>query len=175
MDNALCNNNGKIWLFWTNDMECDILEIHDQHITCWAKHVEYNEKFIFSLVYAKCKEHLRRPLCERLYRISNIYSPWCTIGDFNVITSTDKKHGGIPYNMNKSLEFIDIIEACGIMDIGYSGQHYTWCNQRSGEARVWKRLDQAMVNDKWLECMPQTTISNLPAVGSDHCPLLMEM
>ncbi|TMX01065.1 hypothetical protein EJD97_025277, partial [Solanum chilense] len=123
-------------------------------ITCRAKHVEHNEKFIFSLLYAKCKEHLRRPLWERLYHISNMGSPWCTIGDFNVITSTDEKHGGIPYNMNKSLEFIDIIEACGIMDIGYSGQHYTWCNQRSDEARVWKRLDRAMVNDKWLECMP---------------------
>ena len=58
------------------------------------------------------------------------------------------------------------------MDIGYSGQHYTWCNQRS---RVWKRLDRAMVNDKWLECMPQTTISHLPVVCSNHCPLLMEM
>jgi len=32
-----------------------------------------------------------------------------------------------------------------------------------------------MVNDKWLEVMPQTTIENLSSVGSDHTPLLMEM
>ncbi|XP_049378369.1 uncharacterized protein LOC125843198 [Solanum stenotomum] len=32
-----------------------------------------------------------------------------------------------------------------------------------------------MVNDKWLEVMPQTTIENLSYVGSDHTPLLMEM
>ncbi|KAH0700920.1 hypothetical protein KY284_015135 [Solanum tuberosum] len=32
-----------------------------------------------------------------------------------------------------------------------------------------------MVNDKWLEVMPQTTIENLSSVGSDHSPLLMEM
>jgi len=32
-----------------------------------------------------------------------------------------------------------------------------------------------MVNDKWLETMPQTTITHLPSVGSDHCPLLLEM
>ncbi|KAH0765178.1 hypothetical protein KY285_001049 [Solanum tuberosum] len=101
--------------------------------------------------------------------------PWCTIGDFNVITSTEEKYGGIPYNMTKSLDFISIIEASGLVDIGYSGQHYTWCNQRAEEARVWKRLDRAMVNDKWLELMPQTTITHLPSVGSDHCPLLMEM
>ncbi|XP_049386507.1 uncharacterized protein LOC125850697 [Solanum stenotomum] len=101
--------------------------------------------------------------------------PWCTIGDFNVITSTEEKYGGIPYNMNKSLDFISTIEASGLVDIGYSGQHYTWCNQRAEEARVWKRLDRAMVNDKWLELMPQTTITHLPSVGSYHCPLLMEM
>ena len=32
-----------------------------------------------------------------------------------------------------------------------------------------------MVNDKWLECMPQTTTSHIPANGSDHCPVLTEM
>ncbi|XP_049343830.1 uncharacterized protein LOC125808125 [Solanum verrucosum] len=32
-----------------------------------------------------------------------------------------------------------------------------------------------MVNDSWLEYMPQTTIIHLPSVGSDHYPLLMEM
>ncbi|KAG5570445.1 hypothetical protein H5410_060211 [Solanum commersonii] len=45
---------------------------------------------------------------------------------------------------------------------------------RAAQARVWKRLDR-MVNDKWLEAMPQTTIEHLPSVGSDHSPLLMEM
>ena len=32
-----------------------------------------------------------------------------------------------------------------------------------------------MVNDSWLEKMPQTTITHLLSTGSDHCPLLMEM
>ncbi|WMV50089.1 hypothetical protein MTR67_043474 [Solanum verrucosum] len=36
-------------------------------------------------------------------------------------------------------------------------------------------LDRFMVNDKWLEVMPQTTIENLSSVGSDHSPMLMEM
>lgn len=77
--------------------------------------------------------------------------------------------------MNKSLKFFSIIEACGLLDIRYSEQHYTWCNQGAEEARVWKRLDRAMVHDKWLVCMPQTTITHLPSVGSDHCPLYLEM
>ncbi|XP_015165490.1 uncharacterized protein [Solanum tuberosum] len=65
--------------------------------------------------------------------------------------------------------------ACGLMDLGYTGQTYTWCNHRNEEARVWKRLDRAMVNDNWLQGIPQTTITHLHSVGSDHCPLLMEI
>ncbi|KAH0633200.1 hypothetical protein KY284_035986 [Solanum tuberosum] len=76
--------------------------------------------------------------------------------------------------MNKSFDFLSAIEACGLMDLGYSGHHFTWCNQRATEARVWKRLDRAMTKDKWLEHMAQTTITHLPAVGSNHSPLLME-
>ena len=33
----------------------------------------------------------------------------------------------------------------------------------------------AMVNDSWLEKIPQTTITHLSSIGSYHCLLLMEM
>ncbi|KAK4737426.1 hypothetical protein R3W88_001123 [Solanum pinnatisectum] len=73
------------------------------------------------------------------------------------------------------MDFIGIIEACGLMDLGFNGPRFTWSNQRGINFRIWKRLDRAMVNDKWLQNMSQTTITHLPSVGSDHCPLLMEM
>ncbi|XP_049348973.1 uncharacterized protein LOC125813527 [Solanum verrucosum] len=87
----------------------------------------------------------------------------------------DEKLGGIPYNMRKSIEFIGIIEACGLMDLGFNGPKFTWSNQRGINFRIWKRLDRAMVNDRWLQIMPHTSITHLPSVGSNHCPLLMEM
>ncbi|XP_049368158.1 uncharacterized protein LOC125833012 [Solanum verrucosum] len=175
MDKAHSNPNAKIWLFWAGELECNVLDTDEQHTTCELKHLDYPEKFIISYVYAKCKDQLRRPLWDNLMQVSETNLPWCTIGDFNVITSTQEKQGGREYNMNKSFEFISVIEPCGLIDIGYNGQPFTWCNQRAEEARIWKRLDRAMVNDKWLESMPQTTITHLPSVGSDHCPLLLEM
>ncbi|KAG5576484.1 hypothetical protein H5410_056618 [Solanum commersonii] len=128
-----------------------------------------------SFIYAKCKEYMRKPLWDGQMFYANMEIPWCTIGDFNVITSIEEKLGGVPYNMNKSFEFIGVIEACGLTDLGYTGIPFTRCNQRDAEARVWKRLDRSMGNDKWLEVMPQTTIENLSSVGSDHSPMLMEM
>ncbi|XP_055814491.1 uncharacterized protein LOC129884174 [Solanum dulcamara] len=82
--------------------------------------------------------------------------------------------GGQPYNMNKSFDFISVIEACGLTDLGFCGQKFTRCNNRDKDARIWKRLDRAMVNDSWLEIMPVTTVSHLASTGSDHCPLLLE-
>ncbi|XP_055822099.1 uncharacterized protein LOC129890602 [Solanum dulcamara] len=32
-----------------------------------------------------------------------------------------------------------------------------------------------MANDRWMETMPLTSITHLPSVVSDHCPLLLEM
>ncbi|KAH0712277.1 hypothetical protein KY289_008236 [Solanum tuberosum] len=177
MDYAMSNCNGKIWLFWNLDIDCKILDEDDQHVTCEIAHNELQTQFTTTIIYAKCKDLLRRPLWDRMLQQANdtANSPWCAVGDYNVITSMDEKLGGVPYNMRKSLEFIAVIEACGLMDLGFSGQKFTWSNKRGIHSRVWKRLDRAMVNDSWLEKMPQTTITHLPAVGSDHCPLLMEM
>jgi len=61
------------------------------------------------------------------------------------------------------------------MDLGFSGQKFTWSNKRGIHHRIWKRLDRGLVNDAWLDKMPQTTVTHLPSIGSDHCPLLMEM
>ncbi|WMV30181.1 hypothetical protein MTR67_023566 [Solanum verrucosum] len=175
MDHGTSNPNGNIWLFWSNEVASSILEQHEQHITVTFQHTDIPDKFMMTFIYAKCKDYMRKPLWDRLLFYSNIEIPWCTMGDFNVTTSIEEKFGGIPYNIHKSLEIIGVIEACGLTDIGYTGLPFTWCNQRDVEARVWKRLDRAMVNDKWLEVMPQTTIENLSSVGSDHTPLLMEM
>ncbi|XP_049348976.1 uncharacterized protein LOC125813531 [Solanum verrucosum] len=175
MEHAVSNSNGKIWLFWSNAITGNIRENSEQHITGDFKHSDLTEGFMVSFIYAKCKEHMRRPLWDSLLQYASLDIPWCTIGDFNVITNIEEKLGGMPYNMNKSFEFIGVIEACGLTDLGFTGIPFTWCNQRTAQARVWKRLDRSMVNDKWLEIMPQTTIEHLSSVGSDHNPLLMEL
>lgn len=62
-----------------------------------------------------------------MLKISNSYNdwPWCIIGEFNVITSTDKKQGGIPYYIKGSLELIGVIKGCGLTGIGFTGQKFT--------------------------------------------------
>ncbi|KAK4716315.1 hypothetical protein R3W88_014653 [Solanum pinnatisectum] len=177
MDHSFSNINGKIWLFWGSDITCNILEADEQQITCDINHSEASSNYIKTFVYAKCKDYLRRPLWDRMLHIAYTRdsTPWCAVGDYNVITDTEEKLGGIPYNMKKSLEFIGVIETCGLLDLGFNGPRFTWSNQIGISSRIWKRLDRAMVNDRWLQDMPHTNITHLPSVGSDYCPLLMEI
>ncbi|KAK4706392.1 hypothetical protein R3W88_034053 [Solanum pinnatisectum] len=70
MDYAISNVNGKIWLFWINDINCKVLDTNEQHITCEINHIEVSEVYIKTFVYAKCKENLRKPLWDKLLRES---------------------------------------------------------------------------------------------------------
>ena len=67
-------------------------------------------------------------------------NPLCTVGDFNVINFVEEKHGGLPYNMRKSMDFIAIIEACGLMDIDFSGHKFTWSNKRGINHKILRDL-----------------------------------
>lgn len=68
-----------------------------------------------------------------------------------------------------------VIEGCGLTDLGFAGQKFTLTNNKRVLFRVWKMLDRAMVNDKWLDVIPQTVVTHLPTVSVEHCPLLLEM
>ncbi|XP_060170840.1 uncharacterized protein LOC132601793 [Lycium barbarum] len=46
--------------------------------------------------------------------------------------------------MAKSFPFIDCMMDCNLVDMGYTGSNYTWCNGRSSEDRIWKRLDRVI-------------------------------
>lgn len=62
MDRTTCNPNGKIWIFWTRDLEGKAIDIDDQHVTYEWTHVENPNTFSTSVIYGKCREHLTRPL-----------------------------------------------------------------------------------------------------------------
>ncbi|XP_070004598.1 uncharacterized protein [Nicotiana sylvestris] len=118
---------------------------------------------------------MRRPLWDNLRHRSSCDMPWCVIGYFNVIASVEEQIGGIPYQMKKSIEFLSMVDECGLVDLGFNGQRYTWSNRRGPCSIVWKRLDRGFVNDNWLASYPATTITHLAVAGSDHLPLLMEV
>lgn len=117
-----------------------VIDNDEQQITCEINHGLAPNHYKITIVFAKCKDNLRRPLWDRLLCQANADLPWCTVGDFNVISNIEEKLGGVPYNMQKSFEFSSVAYACGLIDQGNNGHSFTWSNLRGINSRVWKKI-----------------------------------
>lgn len=54
------------------------------------------------------------------------------LGDFNVIYSVVEKQGGVESDLGAIHDFQQCISRNGLIDDGYIGENFTWCNNRQG-------------------------------------------
>ena len=71
------------------------------------------------------------------------------------------------------IDFRDVLELCGLGDLGFAGLPYTFDNRRSGRANVKVRLDRALATPSWSSMFPFASLEHLTAAKSDHCPILL--
>ncbi|XP_026458433.1 uncharacterized protein LOC113358938 [Papaver somniferum] len=74
---------------------------------------------------------------------------------------------------NEASAFNENILNLDLTDLGFTGCPFTWSNKRKGHALTEQRLDRGLANDDWIAIFPNTTITNLLAIGSDHHPILL--
>ena len=71
--------------------------------------------------------------------------------------------------------FRECLSGCGLFDLGFVGQHFTWCNGRLGEQRTLVRLDRIVANEKWLNMFPEAKVFHKAMAASDHCLLNLSL
>ena len=89
-------------------------------------------------------------------------------GDFNKILHPDEKLGGLDRDTRQMREFRDCLNMCGLFDLGFVGQRYTWCNGWFGEQRTKLRLDRMVVNESWWEKFPEAMVHHYSMSILDH-------
>jgi hypothetical protein len=94
--------------------------------------------------------------------------PWVVMGDFNEILYSFEKEGGRTRPNKFLLAFQEALIDCGLTDLGYTGDKFTW--HRGG---IRERLDRAIACDEWRGKFPDATVENLNYSRSDHRPLLL--
>ncbi|XP_050249321.1 uncharacterized protein LOC126696682 [Quercus robur] len=62
---------------------------------------------------------------------------------------------------------------CGLIDLGYRGNIFTWQNGRPGDAFVQERLDRACATLDWRERFPHVVVNHLQVSYSDHDPIFI--
>ncbi|KAG8375096.1 hypothetical protein BUALT_Bualt10G0064800 [Buddleja alternifolia] len=99
--------------------------------------------------------------------------PVVLIGDFNAIVSQSEKKGGRSFASSSSNPFLNDLNNLNLLDLGFTGNPFTWSNRRGGDANIQLRLDRAVANPDWSLLYPYAIVHHLPAIKSDHCPLLL--
>ncbi|XP_074351494.1 uncharacterized protein LOC141690607 [Apium graveolens] len=101
--------------------------------------------------------------------------PWCIIGDFNDMMSTDEKRGGRPHPFNLLQGFIEVVNECGLVDLGFVGEKYTWERSRGKLNWIQERLDKGLANRAWSDLFPQEEVQVMEMATSDHLPLYLHL
>ena len=60
------------------------------------------------------------------------------------------------------------------VDLGYSGNKFTWARGKWGKAAIKRRLDKGMASISWRLAFPKAVISHLGVIKSDHTPILLD-
>ncbi|XP_020682240.1 uncharacterized protein LOC110099440 [Dendrobium catenatum] len=55
------------------------------------------------------------------------------------------------------------------------GPKFTWCNNKSGGARILEKLDRCLINSIALNSIHLAMVKHLSRIASDHCPVLLEI
>ncbi|XP_038982901.1 uncharacterized protein LOC120110929 [Phoenix dactylifera] len=125
-------------------------------------------------VYASTDYRTRRLLWGELSRLLTRGVPTMVVGDFNCILAPSEKRGGRVYSDSVDRrEFREFMNGAGLVDLGFTGPRFTWCNNQSGRSRVWERLDRAIASADWIQRFPSYQVSHLARIASDHCPILI--
>uniref|UniRef100_A0A2N9J2G5 Zinc knuckle CX2CX4HX4C domain-containing protein n=1 Tax=Fagus sylvatica TaxID=28930 RepID=A0A2N9J2G5_FAGSY len=98
---------------------------------------------------------------------------WCCIGDFNEIVKNEEMHGRNRRPDRQMQGFRDAMDECDLIDLGYRGSPFTWCNNRDPPATTWVRLDRGLATLSWVQKFPAASVEHLDVINSDHKCLLL--
>lgn len=124
--------------------------------------------FLASFIYAKCSRTERLELWDSLRDIASSQVPWMIGGDFNTITLSSEREGGLAPDLTSMTDFNSCIQDCNMMDIGFTGHPFTWHG-----VGIYQRLDRSIFNQSWIEAFPQLSVTHGLRKCSDHRPLFI--
>lgn len=101
--------------------------------------------------------------------------PWIVVEDFNEISHSDEKIGGLDKDAKQMEEFRECLSRCEFHDLGYIGQHHTWCNGRFGDQQTLLKLDKMEANEAWMRIFPEARVQHASMSISNHCLLALTL
>lgn len=147
--------SGGLALFWDESLQVNILDKCDRYIDVSVVDQGSGTSWRTTYVYGEPRAENRHLMWEHLSRLRGVSDdPWLVCGDFNQ-TMWQHEHLSRSSRAESQMRaFRDVLEACELMDLGFSGAPYTNNNGQQGYRNVRVRLDHACADDAWKVMFP---------------------
>lgn len=167
--------SGGLALFWKNTIDVQLISCCKNFIHVLVNINDMGLSCYFTGVYGEPDPNLRRDVWDKISHDISINSvPWGCMGDFNEILFQHEKEGLRPHDNRLIDDFRKFLDDNSLTDVELKGCKFTWSNNRI-EGHVREKIDRLLVNAEWLLNFPNAYVTALPAVGSDHSPLVLCM
>ena len=166
--------SGGLALYWHESLSLDVKEINERYIDAYVTGTAGEPPWRLTCVYGEPRtedRHRMWSLLRDLHQKANM--PWVVVGDFNEAMWSFEHFSDTPRSAGQMLDFRDVLEVCGLGDLGFAGLPYTFDNRRGGRANVKVRLDRAVANNMWRDVFAHARVEHLVAPSSDHLPILL--
>ena len=99
--------------------------------------------------------------------------PWVCMGDFNEVLIREEHKGVQERSLAQIAGFWEMVDVCGLYDLGYEGRDWTFEKKVSGGSFCRVRLDRVLATSDWCSRFPLAQLTHLTAAASDHDPILL--
>lgn len=168
--------SGGLAVFWKKDINFQLNTMSRLFIDA---DVTDDSGFVwrFTGLYGKSRMD-RKELTWRALRTLHNHTrrPSLVCGDFNEILIQEEKEGGEPRSQACMDRFKQTLEDCELVDLGFSGDVFTWKNNNQMVDRfIRERLDRAVANEEWILHFQNTRVRNGNYYHSDHRAVVVSM
>jgi endonuclease/exonuclease/phosphatase family metal-dependent hydrolase len=165
--------SGGLAIFWNNSIKLDILSYSQYHIDAVVT-PSLEEPWRLTCVYGEAQASERHKTWDMLKFIkASSPLPWLCIGDFNEVLIREE-HVGVNERSNTQIQaFREMVDVCGLMDLGYTGTAWTFQKKVTGRTYCRVRLDRGLATLSWAERFPLATVNHLNVAVSDHSAILL--
>ncbi|XP_043694226.1 uncharacterized protein LOC122644928 [Telopea speciosissima] len=164
---------GGLAILWRDNIQVKIRVADDRIID--AEVVSDQGNFWITCVYGDPVRSNRHIVWNRICSYGASHSdPWMCIRDFNSFLGWHEKVGGVQRGNHDISQFWDMLDKCGLMDLGSKGPAFTWNNRRSGSTNIRIKLDRAVANAVCRLCFDNASVQIRPTFSSDYNPVLVD-
>jgi hypothetical protein len=161
--------SGGLALFWKLPYSVSLRGANSHVIDVTVSSSDNTDVWRATFVYGEPRRELRHVFWDMLCRLRREWDgPWLCCGDFNEVLLQDEHYGSTDRSVAQMELFRDCLDACNLVDLGYSGPKFTWSNRQDAQCNIRVRLDRGVANGAFSALFEDCNVENIITTSSDH-------